>query len=356
MKIERAKDQDHGLEVNNNQDWPSEADGPSWFDSYSHANIKWAPRSTAGRIDVKETAIWLREQCERLGVEFRFSVQAHGVTWDSKDRITSLDIGEVDIGRPTETLRCDKLIIAAGPFTTGIYKALFPNSKLDLQNHVQQVQRIQLRDVNMSANGSGAMFLKNVASDDFEDTMKIISNKEKGTVDASMILRNRKDLPLTGKTTIKHNRRLADTLLARAAEHLTSFGDDVEIDRSKVSHQSRSWISTGNCGRPVVGKVPVGPLGDSDGVFLAYGFGNFGTTLAPKVGDIITKLVCGEELDSGIMDFEVGTSATERPKRKAKTRTVAASPKAKPKVTLKGKGRTRAIGLDKAKPKSKGTR
>lgn len=301
------------------------------------------------RIHVGSTAAWIKECCENLGVEFGFGIQAHGATQDRTGRISSVEIGHVAMSRPTESIPCSNLIVAAGAFTTNVYARLFPNSHLSLENNVRQVQKLQLQDVDMRTTGNNGIIAASMRSENYKGKLRIIADETEHSAEVFMTEKNGTDMPLAAQDALKHNKGSADSLLNMASKHLVSSRDTNSLDVSNVSNMSRSAISTGTDGCPVIGKVPSQALGDSEGVFLAYGFGKYGTTLAPIVGEIITQLVCREEPFINLSAFKI-QSASDRflPEGKGESRSITAS------SSPKGKRKTQAgTGTKKSSPDGK---
>lgn len=69
----------------------------------------------------------------------------------------------------------------------------------------------------------------------------------------------------------------------------------------------RSLISTSSNQMPLIDKVPAKVLderheGEDDsplGIYLAFGFGRFGTTLAPGVATMLRRMICRDEDEIG---------------------------------------------------------
>ncbi|CZT22687.1 uncharacterized protein RCC_08392 [Ramularia collo-cygni] len=260
------------------------------------------------RINTQTTAAWLKERCQDLGVEFCFGIQAYGATEDRHGRISSVEIGMIGVGRPTESIPCSNLVVAAGPFTPQVYARLFLNSQLCLENNVQRVQKLQLEKVRMRGKGDNIL-ATGMKAREYDGDMTIVINANEHTGDVYMTEKHDGNNVLGVADALKHNKGTALSLLQLAAKHVVSSQDGDGINESHLVDKSRSTVSTGTFGCPVIGAVPKGPKtpGDSAGVFLAYGFGMFGTTVAPIVGEIITALVCGKAASISLLDFQILT-------------------------------------------------
>ena len=74
--------------------------------------------------------LWLYDQCLALGVEFRMNSQAVSAKLSDGNRLQALSL----MGKTGEqsTLKCDNLVLAAGPWTPVVFKTLFPQAPVKI--------------------------------------------------------------------------------------------------------------------------------------------------------------------------------------------------------------------------------
>lgn len=263
------------------------------------------------RVEINKATPSIMQRCKDLGVKFCFGSKACGVSRDRSGRISSIEIDEVSATWPTTSIPCSNLIIAAGPFTTGIYSTLFPNSHLALRNQVQHIEQLKVKDVKIRAEGDEAVSATDLISSDYPGSITLSASPTDHTAQVYVAREGVEDSSLGAQAAPKHSKGDVKSLLRLASTLVTSFESDTQINISNVAGVSRSAISTGNNACPVIGKVPSEAPGDSEGVIVAYGFGMFGTTLAPAVGQDVSQLVCNEEPTNDLTAYRIRPGSEE---------------------------------------------
>lgn len=112
---------------------------PSWFKPGPiHSVIE--DEETLGRVNTRQVARWLHQECDRMGVEFLF----HRCP-DIVERNQDGSNYRVSIGDSAQTfwdskdLDCSNIVVAAGSSTTGIVDNMFNNGdRAGLGNRLQK--------------------------------------------------------------------------------------------------------------------------------------------------------------------------------------------------------------------------
>jgi len=232
-----------------------------------------------------------------LDIDVHFNAQVCEFKKHGYDgRILSVDVAsaEPQEDEVAETIKCQNIIVAAGPWTSGIVSDLLPWANFSVDNHLKRYEQIHIPNMNLAAEddcgvvfGDGDMTSKAHAED--EDILAAIII-DKG---------ENKHLPidLAIKGTSSHDTKSVEYA---AKKHLRSY--------SKAGMtRACSWVCTATeGGLPIIDKIPAAKVderfgGEEEsplGIWLCYGFGTFGTTLAPGAARALRRRICGEK--SGI--------------------------------------------------------
>lgn len=276
------------------------------------ARLTCAPNDKVmGQVDTQKLAEWLFKACTKLGVKFQFNVRPVGIERDMSHNMTGVRIRHhASKAHQADVLDCSVLVLAAGPFTPGLLSELFPERQLALESNAQIYQWIQIQHSGLSEKDTVAATLE-LPSDIFTGPAHILARDDVFQVSRLFSVVPEYSLSHTDATVARAGTSKA--LRYIAAETLSlpgiKFGD-----KKHLSGQGVSIIGTGNEQNPVIGQVPSKIVGGSKknstdasraGVWLAYGFGNFGTTLAPGVGRLLGQLLVGDEPEMDLYDFAV---------------------------------------------------
>ncbi|KAK0265841.1 hypothetical protein LTR91_006770 [Friedmanniomyces endolithicus] len=284
---------------------------PSWFTGFGDENFV-NDEQTMGMIDTAKFGQWLFEECLKLDVKFFFNhhcVQAEdgsGIVIQNK-----MGLGHDDGAR--KTLACQNLVITAGPYTTTIFDHLYPASPLKIANKAQFSIWLPVTMDKLSDKDNVGLVFPDLAAEDakLEDRVTmvgrpasghiIVTGLETDSMGGSPGLEDALDLDIVNKGPIRHLRRLAGRRL----------GEDAVTPENAPT--GCALVSTSARNLPVIAKVPASALGTShnralddrlDGVWLCFGFGMRGTTLAPGAARALCRRLFGEE--SGMQDNVVG--------------------------------------------------
>ncbi|EME49287.1 hypothetical protein DOTSEDRAFT_163528 [Dothistroma septosporum NZE10] len=266
-----------------------------------------------GLIDSVKLGHWLHSQCDGYGVEFHFSSHPTKVEKDRAGNVTGVRVQRSDANNgKAETLRCSNLVLAAGPFTKSLFSQLFPGSPLHLENHVRMTQWIKLPHAGFGMGGKAGVVLSNVTTED--DTLKghlgLVDDPLDGVITASCLRNSARATELKQRDALEGHDHSTVALSELAAKYLDSRKAGVGDD-GKVAVHGSAYVSTGPGSTPVIGMIQPTLLDSVSGsvggasIWLCYGFGDFGTTVAPGVGRVVAEMILGGAATVNFSDFAV---------------------------------------------------
>lgn len=260
-------------------------------------------------------ASWLYRECTRYGVKFIFGHQVTGYEMSTHLFLTHIYIAKANDRTARKKLACNNLILAAGPFTTGIYNSLFKNSAVKLENNVQGVHGFKAVLDKKEDSEKMVIRLHDAAKDNerLENEVRMARFPLVPFLAVSAVSKTTSTRDFTPDDALSPSVGKSSDLRTIAANYLNHDGMDV-ADKKKHGQKFRFEICTANGNNPIIDKVPASALGfvvfgDEDlcpfGVWLCYGFGQHGTTLAPGAARLlVSRIFYGEEGDSNY-DFSL---------------------------------------------------
>ncbi|EME88049.1 uncharacterized protein MYCFIDRAFT_75885 [Pseudocercospora fijiensis CIRAD86] len=285
----------------------------SWI--RSDARFSCSPNEQVmGQIDPSKLAAWLYAHCTHFEVKFLFSTQPVGVEQDKAGGITGLRVTSSMTAKSRfELIECSRLVLAAGPFTPSLLATLSPHRQLALENNPRLYQWVQIKGAGLPKFDKAAVIMQLPEGARFQGPAQVAARQ--GMIEISRLYSAIPDYILDHDDATRERVGNSTPLRFIAAETLSLPG--IHLADRRHTSQGVSIVSTGNESSPVIGKVPgwlVGSTGkasrastgdESRGVWLAYGFGAFGTTIAPGVARLLAQLVLGEEPEIDPFDFAV---------------------------------------------------
>ncbi|KXT12814.1 hypothetical protein AC579_1817 [Pseudocercospora musae] len=267
-----------------------------------------------GQIDPSKLAQWLYAHCTHFGVKFLFSTQPTALEQDKAGCITGLRVKSTMMAnKRSGPIECSRLVLAAGPFTPSLLSTLFPHRQPALENNPRLYQWVQIKGAGLSKTSKAAAVMELPEDARFQGPAQVAARKD--LIEISRLYSAIPEYTLDHEDAIRERVGSSTALRLIAAETLSLPG--IHLADRRHTSQGVAIVSTGNGASPVVGKVPdwlVGGSGKASrastghefrGVWLAYGFGAFGTTLAPGVARLLSQLISGEEPEIDLFDFEV---------------------------------------------------
>ncbi|KAH9810752.1 fad dependent oxidoreductase [Teratosphaeria destructans] len=294
----------------------SEQIPPSWFQTQKDDIFDTAD-DTMGRLAPTDFASYLIAECERLGVTVMLDSAVIAV-WRAHESSMAKTIKLLD--KSIQHRPFANLVLAAGPWTTEIFKTLYPRNSVDPENHVCCIPwyRTTLSHPMNSPDDIALIHTFLAAkSDDLEPevTFSARASSQTVTIAATPQRIEVKDLHPNDAIDPVADLRTQRAILAlkQAAGSCIPGG----VQRLETSEFGYSFVSTATeAGLPVIAQVPVEMIGDMEmegglgagqeqsAVWLCYGFGMFGTALAPGVGKVMARKMKGVEV--GVEEAVVG--------------------------------------------------
>lgn len=234
-------------------------------------------------------------------------------------------------------LPCTNLILAAGPFTTYLLtRKLFQECRPVVENHIQAAHWIRIaapRDY--TATDGVSLRLANAAQNDknWEGELFIRGDATNRSLVVSGFSGTTKNRDIDTTHATQHRNGKAAELAALAAPYL-HLEDESVIDGEHLLAKGRFNVSVGYNDSPVIDQVPIAALGLSIdeiaddmhpcGVFLCYGFGKYGTMLAPGAAKMLVEQIFDGGADREDFRLPPHETSTEEDvwdgKRKGKAR------------------------------------
>ncbi|KAK4549354.1 hypothetical protein LTR36_006351 [Oleoguttula mirabilis] len=290
---------------------------PSWYTGHdldSFRDDQW----TVGKLDTQKLCSWLYEQCLEYGVNFVFHHEISAVFSAPDKDVSSIAIRDGhDREKARETIRCQNIVFAAGPWSTELFQHMYRNSPLQLENHVRVAYWYRLQTPSMSDKEDVGLLFPDLADADeaLEDKITMVGQSQKHSVIVTGVGSKSQvtqlnavealDPQLSDAQPLRHLKRIA-------AKRLDGNGQDVF--RADNVARGFSFISTSDQQLPVIDKVPSSGLGmvctgEEDrrrcGIWLCFGFGMYGTTLAPGVARALCRKIFGGRSGVNDVNFKI---------------------------------------------------
>ena len=244
--------------------------------------------------------IWLYKQCLLYGVEFRMNSRVVSANLSHAHDLLSLNV--LGDNENFAVLSCDKLVLAAGPWTPAVLRTLFPQSSVNLEPVISAGEWIVFENPNTSNNRSvSAVYLDKIVGQKLEfagrDDHTIWATGEKN---ATGEVPDVGDIPQPNLESLEKLKVYAKHFLKR------SRVDTQDMEGFRVLSQGRSYRPATRTGLPFIGGVPAPKLftqqchNCSTRVYINSGHGSYGITLGMGSGKLMTQMVLGERTDLDI--------------------------------------------------------
>lgn len=297
---------------------------PTWYYGNS-MDIFDAEESQIGKIDTQKFARWLELQCKKLGVRFVFNHHLASVSTDFENALKQVCLMSVTSEGSTSTastgegdvqyLDCQNLVLAAGPWTTGILQDVLFEDDVGLTNTIRTAYAyvVGIEMATKAEKDDVGLLLPFVAQDDkyiqasigiaarVPKTQVTIFGTSKQTEDTNLPADDALDPSLDSAKPFGRIREYAGRRLD------STGGDDRDFFETEGVRSRYAKVSTSADGLPFVGRLPTSGSGsvDSagqhnrpDGIWLCFGFGMYGTFLGPGVANaLVSQLFNNSTLD-----------------------------------------------------------
>jgi glycine/D-amino acid oxidase-like deaminating enzyme len=240
----------------------------------------------------------VHEQCTTLGVEFYFEHKIVNVDFAVDTGVSGVQIRDVSNEDSIIDMPCSNLVLAAGAFTTGIFETLFTKAPLKLQNHLKASDWFLVRSAQADFTESAAFRFPNAAGSEerLGNEICMVIDSERNIIAISGMAAHIRDKSLNTSLVKDPSHGKISELQRVAAECLNTTLIDVQ-EKITTGRRHRWELSMANGMSPIIDGVPRSWAGPSNaaaaetqmphGVWLCYGFGKYGTVLAPGVAKIL---------------------------------------------------------------------
>ncbi|KAI7282801.1 hypothetical protein KC345_g3281 [Hortaea werneckii] len=284
---------------------------PSWYTGHELDSFE-QDSTSIGKLDTDSLIDHLLADCRARGVSFIFNRSIDTATMKS-GKLSAITITDPHKKGRNATIQCQNLILAAGAYTSGIVQYLFPQNSLQLENHVREAHWYHTLVSDMTKEDDIGLLLPTIAESDrlLDDKVITVSSQEDEIVSIIGQDRESKNIPLSPADA------MADHPGDRnALRHLKRFIAErlrpINCDRRYT--EGSSLISSSRNGLPVIDAVPTSMLFNNtssdaskqeSGLWLCFGFGMYGTTLAPGAARAICRRMFGEPsgMDDGKLNL-----------------------------------------------------
>ncbi|KAL8847098.1 MAG: hypothetical protein Q9221_007847 [Calogaya cf. arnoldii] len=231
---------------------------------------------------------WLYEQCSRYGVEFQMNTTAISASLSPNNEVTA-----IDVVRDNETmshLKCDKLVVATGPWTPAVFKRLFPGSSVTFEPVISAGEWFVFENPEPHSSVIAATYFDDIVGEKLEfagrndHTIWVTGAKtDNGTVPEVG------EVPEPKASSLAKLKAYSDTFLKQPQGGL------------RIVKQGRSYRPANEKQLPIIAGVPSSKLStnrNKDGkpsVYINAGHGSYGVTLGMGSGKIMSQLILGEE-------------------------------------------------------------
>ena len=202
-------------------------------------------------------------------------------------------------GGNIHSLECDKLVIAAGPWTPATFKMLFPKSSVRFENAICAGDWYVFDNPQASPEESiAAVYFNDIVGHKLE-----FAGRNDGTIWATGEKSQTGEVPRIG-----HAPQPDPEYLAKLKRYADVFLKGPLGDR--VITQGRSYRPATRSGLPIISGVPASKLSPAEGcdgadtsVYINSGHGSYGVTLGMGSGKLMSQLVLGQDIDLDISKF-----------------------------------------------------
>ena len=214
-------------------------------------------------------------------------------------------IGLVDQNGRISSLTCQRLVIAAGPWTPMVFEALFPASTIDLRPVIDVGDYIIFRHSEPTSDECiAAVYMDDIVGHKLEFA---------GRNDSTIWLCGERGrpgkIPPVGETAPPSKEAIVNMM--GHAEKFLKHGDG-KACRLRVASIGRAFRPDRQSGLPVIAAVPRSMLAanqdeafddNTSTIFLCSGHGHYGVTLGLGSGRLMSQIVLGVKTDIDLSLF-----------------------------------------------------
>ncbi|RYP91023.1 hypothetical protein DL770_002853 [Monosporascus sp. CRB-9-2] len=246
--------------------------------------------------------IWLERKCAMEGVDIRTSTTVTGVESAENGTLRNVQCSILATGE-SYSLPCQKLVIAAGPWSPSLIQSLYPNSTLDLQPSINAADWIVFQNLNpVTADTTSAVFFDDIVHEKLE-----YAGRNNGSIFVCGRRNFTATLPPPGKEDEPDKKVLSD-LIQYSRRFIHQDIEGGACPALPILEKGRAFRPSTITGLPLISEIPPEKLSGVEseiptGVFLCYGHGSYGMTLGMGSGKLMAQVILGLKPDIDISKF-----------------------------------------------------
>ena len=204
----------------------------------------------------------------------------------------------------TSTIRCDKLVIAAGPWSPGLFAKLFPHSTVKIDPVISAGEWFVFQNPESCLEDEesiAAIYLDDIVGEKLE-----YAGRNDGTIWTTGVKGGRGEVPGVGEEPEPDAGNLFK--LKAYAERFLKTKDALQV----VS-QGRSYRPATRSGLPVIAEIPACKLSSRimsphcrhgrTSVYVNSGHGSYGVTLGMGSGKVMSQIILNQRPDVNVSVF-----------------------------------------------------
>ena len=267
---------------------------PPWLVAAQGATIA-RDRAAIGRVDPVRLIRFLRDECINRGVRLEYNRTPKTVYEDESGKVTGVLIGGPDPrdNSSNTKLKCENVVFATGPYTTSLVHKLFEDDQLTLEHSRQRRVWLEIPSKHVSFPAGDS--LKIDSTDDWSDgILTMVGRPDIGIVEVSAAERRTRD-----------SRVGIERILAPRTHDSTALRDlvnpyfTIDVRNTTRVPSGAGEICLAEGSQPCIAGTTLPRESEEEenmsGIWLCYGFGSYGTTLAPGAARHMVDRLFDEE-------------------------------------------------------------
>ncbi|KAI0119701.1 FAD dependent oxidoreductase [Daldinia grandis] len=280
---------------------PSAGVAPPWLRKGEGDAVEViSEEGTVAQVDPLQLSQFLLRKCIDAGVHLHHPAKAISIQTDVRDELSSICVADTQSSTETD-IPCTNIVIAAGAWSSEVFKTLFPTSNFKLPVSSLAGHSLVVTSPKWNSehehDGCHAVFLASGPGYSPE-----IMSRIGGHIYVAGLNSATEPLPdLATDSKGRISRSSIDTLRQTAKEVLGE--DDIQVVREGLCFRPVTERGT-----PILGRVPdeyLGPSigtrpGPEGGVYVAAGHGPWGISMSLGTGLVMAEMIQGRELSADV--------------------------------------------------------
>ncbi|KAL1965454.1 hypothetical protein VTN77DRAFT_5710 [Rasamsonia byssochlamydoides] len=307
-------------------------EAPAWLTKQKGGRVEpISEEGTVAQVDPLRLCKYLMEITVSRGVKWHHPAQVISVVTDpDTNAINAVKV--LNFASQTESvIPCTNLVICAGPWTSRVFKNLFPSARLQLNVSalagyslvLRSPRHTLLHERDTYRGRSHAVFTTHPRDCGFSPE---VFSREGAEIYIAGLNSSQIPLPnqaeeareIMDKQKIDELKAVAVRLMGKLAEGHLECSDDVpNTDDLEVLREGLCFRPVTNSGRPIISRIKEELLGlgvktkssetggERGGVFIATGHGPWGISLSLGTGKVVAEMIDGVKTSADVSGFGV---------------------------------------------------